>query len=71
MLSDTAYGTVIGTTFGAVLGGFLQDPGIGASIGAAAGAAGVLVEKFFLSDNNGFKNAYVYCLRYRGHNASK
>ncbi len=59
-------GGLVGAAAGAALGAALGNPGQGAAIGAAAGGIGMGARGAHQSEA-GFRQAYINCLRQRGH----
>jgi outer membrane lipoprotein SlyB len=60
-------GGATGAASGAALGAVTGSPGIGAALGAAAGGIGGLIQQGF-GANHQYKQAFVNCMRGRGHN---
>lgn len=60
-------GGATGAASGAALGAVTGSPGVGAAVGAAAGGIGGVIEQSFGS-NRQYKQAFVNCMRGRGHN---
>ncbi len=69
--TEIAKGTLIGgatgAAGGAAVGAVTGSPGVGAAVGAAAGGIGGLIEQSF-GVNNQYKQAFINCMRGRGHN---
>ncbi|MGH7787751.1 MAG: hypothetical protein ACRERC_12835 [Candidatus Binatia bacterium] len=60
-------GGLVGAAGGAALGAALGNAGRGAAVGAAAGGVGLGAARASQAENN-FRQAYVNCMRQRGHN---
>jgi outer membrane lipoprotein SlyB len=60
-------GGATGAMAGAALGAVTGSPGVGAAMGAAAGGIGGLIEQGF-GVNHQYKQAFINCMRGRGHN---
>ena len=60
-------GGAIGAASGAAIGAAVGAPGQGAAIGAAAGGMGGGTYKG-MSSEKAYKDAYIRCMRQRGHN---
>jgi outer membrane lipoprotein SlyB len=60
-------GGVTGAAAGAAIGAAAGVPAAGAAIGAAAGGIGGMVKQGFGADNQ-YKQAFINCMRNRGHN---
>lgn len=62
----TAVGGLVGAAAGAAIGAVAGSPGTGAAVGAAAGGIGTGAYKAASSEED-YKNAYIRCLKDRGH----
>lgn len=60
-------GGAIGAAAGAAIGAAVGSPGTGAAIGAAAGGLGGASKQGFGAEGN-YKQAFINCMRNRGHN---
>ena len=60
-------GGAAGAAAGAAIGAAAGSPGVGAAVGAAAGGIGGLVKQGFGIDHQ-YKEAFINCMRGRGHN---
>ncbi len=60
-------GGATGAAAGAAIGAAAGSPGAGAAIGAAAGGIGGMMTQGF-GANNQYKQAFINCMRNRGHN---
>ena len=60
-------GGAIGAVAGVVIGAAVGSPGTGAMIGAAVGGLGGAAKQGFGAEGD-YKQAYINCMRNRGHN---
>ncbi len=66
-LTGAVTGGLVGAGAGAAIGAALGNAGRGAAVGAAAGGIGNAARRANQSEN-AFQQAYVNCMRQRGHN---
>lgn len=63
----TVIGGLVGAAAGAAIGAGFGSPGRGAAVGGAAGGVGLGATRVARSES-AFRQAYVNCMRQRGHN---